>query len=134
MYGGIVSADDDTASRPLLEPLQNRGRSSWTLGRVTRYAGAASIGALVVAAAIEAHLRLRRVNLSANAIGCEGCRARVAAGRSVAEAEAEQGRATRAAGGGARGESVQMSSDEGECGQYTYPSGGRKKKERKIVI
>ena len=50
MYGGIVSADDDTASRPLLEPLQNRGRSSWTLGRVTRYAGAASIGALVVAA------------------------------------------------------------------------------------
>ena len=32
-------------------------------------------GALVVAAAIEAHCRLRRVNLAANAIGCEGCRA-----------------------------------------------------------
>ena len=33
-------------------------------------------GALVVAAAIEAnHRRLRRVNLAANAIGCEGCRA-----------------------------------------------------------
>ncbi len=52
MYGGIVSRDDDNA-RPLLDesaPLFDRERGSWTLGRVTRYAGAAAIGALVVAA------------------------------------------------------------------------------------
>ena len=47
MYGGIVSRDDDNA-RPLLDesaPLFDRERRSWTLGRVTRYAGAAAIGA-----------------------------------------------------------------------------------------
>ena len=52
MYGGIVSRDDDNA-RPLLDEhaaLFERERGSWTLGRVTRYAGATAIGALVVAA------------------------------------------------------------------------------------
>ena len=52
MYGGIVSRDDDNA-RPLLDEhaaLFERERVSWTLGRVTRYAGATAIGALVVAA------------------------------------------------------------------------------------
>ena len=52
MYGGIVSRDDDNA-RPLLDEhaaLFERERGSWTLGRVTRYAGATAIGALIVAA------------------------------------------------------------------------------------
>ena len=53
MYGVAVSSEDDSAARPLLDertPLYEGSRGSSSLARVTRFAGAAAIGALVVAA------------------------------------------------------------------------------------
>ena len=52
-YGVAVSSEDDSAARPLLDertPLYEGSRGSSSLARVTRFAGAAAIGALVVAA------------------------------------------------------------------------------------
>ena len=53
MYGVAVSSEDDSAARPLLDertPLYEGSRGASSLARVTRFAGAAAIGALVVAA------------------------------------------------------------------------------------
>ena len=52
MYGGLGASEDGTA-RPLLDertPLYEGSRGASSLARVTRLAGAAAIGALVVAA------------------------------------------------------------------------------------
>ena len=52
MYGGLGASEDGTA-RPLLDertPLYEGSRGASSLARVTRFAGAAAIGALVVAA------------------------------------------------------------------------------------
>ena len=54
MYGGLGHrSSDDSVVQPLLDehtPLRTSRGGGWVLHRVTRFAGAAAIGALVVAA------------------------------------------------------------------------------------